>query len=52
MSNTLTGHERIDQRSMTLRLAIGEELRAHPERLAIMREYMARWAKTAGRSSR
>jgi hypothetical protein len=29
---------------------IGEELRAHPERREIAREYMSRWAKTAGRS--
>ena len=50
MGTVLIGHERIDQRSIALHRAIGEELRAHPERLGIAREYLSRWAKTAGRS--
>ena len=44
------GHERIDRRSLAMHQAIAEKLRADPSLLAIARDNLARWSKTAGRS--
>jgi hypothetical protein len=50
MSALLTGHQRIDRRSLELHRAIAGKLRAHPELLNIARENLTRWAAGAARS--
>ena len=50
MSVLLTGHQRIDRRSLELHRAIADKLRAHPELIGIARENLVRWAEVAGRS--
>jgi hypothetical protein len=50
MSNTLRGHQRIDQRSLALHRAIAEKLRAHPALLDIARSNLDRWSLSNGRS--
>jgi hypothetical protein len=50
MSVLLTGHQRIDRRSLELHRAIAAKLRAHPELIEIARGNLATWTKTAGRS--
>jgi hypothetical protein len=46
----MTGHERIDQRSIALHGAIAEKLRANPELIAIAQENLTRWIAGGGRS--
>lgn len=50
MSATLTGHQRIDRRSLELHRAIAEKLRSQPELMEIARENLARWSAKRGRS--
>jgi hypothetical protein len=50
MSVLLTGHQRIDRRSLELHRAIAAKLRAHPELLEIARENLTRWAAALSRS--
>jgi len=50
MSALLTGHQRIDRRSLELHRAIAAKLRAHPERLEIAKDNLARWSASGGRS--
>src|SRR5580704_17333305 len=50
MSALLTGHQRIDRRSLELHRVIAAKLRAHPELLKIARENLTRWAVGVGRS--
>src|SRR5689334_22765833 len=46
----LTGHERIDRRSIALHGAIAEKLRDGPELMDIARENLDRGSQSAGRS--
>ena len=46
MSSALSGHQRLDRRSLALHQAIAAKLRAHPELLAIARENLDRWSAT------
>ena len=50
MTVPLRGHQRIDRRSLELHRAIAAKLRAHPERLAIARDNLARWSMNGSRS--
>ena len=50
MKEVLTGHRRIDQRSLAMHRAIADKLRADPSLLAIAWENLDRWSKNAGRS--
>jgi hypothetical protein len=50
MGTALTGHRRIDQRSLALHRAIAEKLRVHPELLEIARENLDRWSVSQVRS--
>ena len=50
MRPTLTGHERIDQRSIALHAAIARKLEADPRLLAIARDNIDRWWDTDGGS--
>jgi hypothetical protein len=50
MSERLTGHQRIDRRSLELHRAIADKLRAQPELIEIARENLARWAVGVSRS--
>jgi hypothetical protein len=46
----LTGHRRIDQRSLALHRAIADKLRNDPALLEIARENLDRWSATNSRS--
>ena len=50
MRPALTGHERIDQRSLALHRAIANKLQADPRLLGIARDNIARWWAAAGGS--
>ena len=50
MSVLLTGHQRIDRRSLELHRAIAAKLRAHPELLKIAHENLTRWTAVVSRS--
>jgi hypothetical protein len=50
MKADLTGHERIDQRSIVLHRAIAEKLRASPELLKIAHDNLSRLSQKGGRS--
>jgi len=50
METALTGHERIDRRSLALHGAIAEKVRSNPGLLAIAHDNLERWSRTAGRS--
>jgi len=52
MESALTGHQRIDRRSLALHGAIAEKLRADPSLLAIAHDNLDRWSKEGGRSQR
>ena len=43
-------HERLEQRSLALHLAIAAKLREHPELLAVAHDNLDRWTKGQGRS--
>jgi hypothetical protein len=47
---TLTGHQRIDQRSLALHRAIAGKLRADPSLLAVAHDNLERWSAQKGRS--
>ena len=47
---TVSGHRRIDERSLALHRAIADKLREQPESLQIARDNLVRWRATAGRS--
>ncbi|MBI4904594.1 MAG: hypothetical protein HY820_13215 [Acidobacteria bacterium] len=46
----MTGHERIDQRSIAMHRAIAEKLLANPGLLNVAKENLERWMPTSGRS--
>jgi hypothetical protein len=46
----VSGHRRIDERSLAMHRAIADKLRRRPELLVIARENLDRWQKQAGRS--
>ena len=46
----VSGHRRIDERSLALHRAIADKLREQPELLQIARDNIVRWRVTAGRS--
>ena len=50
MNAPLSGHQRIDRRSLALHRAIGEKLRRDPSLIRIAFENLDRWSKDAGRS--
>jgi hypothetical protein len=50
MTGPLTGHRRIDRRSLAMHRAIAAKLRADPSLLAIARENLDRWSQRQGRS--
>jgi hypothetical protein len=50
VSAFVSGHERIDRRSLAMHRAIAEKLRANPELMAIARENLARRLETPGHS--
>ena len=47
---TLTGHARIEARSLALHRAIAEKLRLHPDLLAIAHDNLKRWMAEPGHS--
>lgn len=48
---SLSGHERIDQRSIVLHRAVAAKLATHTEVLRIARENLARWIEAGGRTT-
>ena len=46
----LTGHERLDRRSLALHQAIAAKLRADPSLMAIAHDNLDRWSRQNGRS--
>jgi hypothetical protein len=50
MNAPLSGHQRIDRRSLALHRAIGEKLRQDPSLIGIALENLDRWSQSAGRS--
>ena len=50
MRLVLTGHERIDRRSIAMHAAIANKLRADPDLLAIAHANIGRWWNSAGGS--
>jgi len=46
----MSGHQRIDRRSLALHRAIAEKLRERPALIEIARENLERWSLTGGRS--
>lgn len=50
MASALTGHQRLDARSLALHRAIVDKLRANPSLLAIARDNLERWSQQNGRS--
>ena len=50
MSTPLSGHQRLDRRSLEMHRAIADKLRAHPELLEIAHDNLARWSATVTRS--
>jgi hypothetical protein len=50
MNRRLTGHQRLDARSLALHRAIAEKLRANPALLDIARENLDRWSTSNSRS--
>lgn len=47
---TVSGHRRIDERSLALHRAIADKLRKQPELLEIARDNLVRWRATSRRS--
>jgi len=47
----VSGHRRIDERSVALHRAIAQKLRERPELLAIARDNLTRWQLLGGRSA-
>jgi hypothetical protein len=47
---TVSGHPRIDERSLALHRAVADKLRKQPELLQIAHDNLARWRATSGRS--
>jgi hypothetical protein len=50
MSAELTGHWRIDRRSLALHRAIADKLREDPALLDVARDNLDRWSRAAGHS--
>jgi hypothetical protein len=50
VAGVLTGHKRIDQRSLALHRAIADKLRDNPALLEIARSNLDRWSVTNSRS--
>lgn len=50
MEAAVSGHQRLDLRSLELHRAIAAKLRQQPGLLSIARDNLARWASSAGRS--
>jgi hypothetical protein len=50
MKGAVTGHQRLDRRSLALHRAIADKLRADPSLLALAYDNLDRWSKQKGRS--
>lgn len=46
----MSGHQRVERRSLELHRAIAAKLRAHPELIEIAHDNLARWSAAPGRS--
>jgi hypothetical protein len=50
MKGALTGHRRLDRRSLALHRAIADKLRADPSLLAVAYDNLDRWSQERGRA--